>query len=231
MHRKTALAFVAAMTISGLLPATGQASTLSEPFDQALSSAHGLSQTANLPIDALGRPNATVLEQAKALAATLPPQLQAAVLAAVAYFEGSGDSDVQVPDNAPAITQFLWPTVAGACIGGSSNAVGSAVAVPGPTTIPAPGAGAGETAFVFTALGTTALAGEQSMNVQWFNIDSLQWGTTALGDHGINPEGPATLSGTAATGTGRVIAVVSGQVSTTDARCAFFPTAAIVEVK
>ena len=31
-------------------------------------------------------------------------------------------------------------------------------------------------------------------------------GTAALDNHGINPDGPATLSGTAATGRGRVVA-------------------------
>lgn len=184
-----------------------------------------------LPVDELGRPKPQILAQARAIAQTLPSDLRAAVLSGVAFFEGDGKSDVKLPEGSVNFKQFYWPTVSGKCIGGTQDSVGSAIAVPGPTKIPAPGAKTGETAFLFTALGTSALSGKQAMKVQWFNIDTLKWGETPLGDNGINKEGPATVSGTAKTGKGRIVAVVSGTVNTKDAGCRFIPTAAFFEVK
>ena len=110
--------------------------------------------------------------------------------------------------------------------------MGSAIAVPGPAEIPAPGAAEGQTAFVFTALGTAPAAPEQGgMTVNWANINTLRTGATSLGNHGINPDGPATLSGTADTGHGTVVAVVSGTVHTEDGPCTFIPTAAIIDAR
>ena len=110
--------------------------------------------------------------------------------------------------------------------------MGSAIAVPGPTEMPAPGAKSGETVFLFTALGTPPAAREQGgMNVQWFNLDTLRSGITSLNNNGINQDGPTTLSGTAQTGKGTVIALLSGGVNTQESRCNFAPTAAFLEVK
>lgn len=235
MHHRIALALAAACAIAGIAPATAGAA----PIDDATSGATqsmatpvaDLMSSVGAPVDSLGRPNTDALNKARELAGTLPAELSGPILAAVAYFEGTGESDVQVPENGPQFTQFLWPSVAGNCIGGNSNSTGTAIAVPGPAEIPAPGAKEGEAAFVFTALGTAPAAGQQGMNVQWFNVDTMKSGTAALDNHGINPDGPATLSGTAATGRGRVVALISGDVSTQDARCSFIPTAGIFEVK
>lgn len=182
-------------------------------------------------IDELGRPTKPVLDAARHVSDVLPTPLRTAVLAAVAFYEGTGSSAVALPQGGPGFTQFIWPSVAGTCIDGTMDAVGSAIAVPGPAEIPAPGAAKGDVAFLFTALGTSAAAGNQVMAVSWFNLNNFRWGRTPLQDHGINPEGPATVSGTAHTGTGTVVAVVSGAVGTKDASCNFFPTAAIIEVK
>ncbi|WP_460490817.1 Rv1157c family protein, partial [Corynebacterium nasicanis] len=93
-------------------------------------------------------------------------------------------------------------------------------------------AAAGQTAFVFTALGTAPAAATQGgMHVNWVNINTLQHGAVPLGNHGINPEGPATLSGTADTGHGTVVAMVSGRVHTADGPCDFIPTAAIIDAR
>lgn len=69
------------------------------------------------------------------------------------------------------------------------------------------------------------------MTVHWFNLSTLQGGAAPLGNHGINPDGPATISGVANTGRGRVIAMVSGTVGTGDGPCTFLPTTMYFEVK
>nr|WP_278724096.1 hypothetical protein [Corynebacterium accolens] len=189
------------------------------------------------PLDELGRPTPETQDRVRAFAAQpwIPEEARNAILSGLAFFAGNGDGDggVALPqgDN-PHFRQFYWPTVSAHCIGGTNAATGSAIAVPGPTEIPAPGAGEGETAFLFTALGTPPAAPDQGgMHVQWFNINTLQSGITPLHNNGINQDGPTTLSGTAHTGKGLVIALLSGSVNTTEARCDFAPTAAFLEVK
>ena len=187
------------------------------------------------PLDQLGRPTPQTQAQIRNFANQpwLPAQMRDAILSALAFSVGdNGDGGPPLPENAPVFTQFYWPTVAGSCIGGELDAVGTAIAVPGPAEIPAPGAAAGQTAFVFTALGTAPALPEQGgMNVTWFNLDTLRNGVTPLGNYGINPDGPATLSGTANTGNGTVVAIVSGAVRTEDATCSFLPTAAIIDAR
>jgi hypothetical protein len=187
------------------------------------------------PLDELGRPTPQTQAQVRDFADQpwVPADMRNAILSALAFTSGvNGDGGPELPEDAPAFTQFYWPTVSGSCIGGELDAVGSAIAVPGPAAIPAPGAAAGQTAFVFTALGTAPAVQEQGgMNVTWFNLNTLRQGVTPLGNHGINPDGPATLSGTADTGHGTVVAVVSGDVRTEDATCNFVPTAAIIDAR
>lgn len=193
------------------------------------------SAQSSLPLDELGRPTQPVLDQARGFAEQpwLPEDFRNAILTAVGFFEGGDEGGPPLPDDAPQLTQFAWPTVAGDCIGGGGDSVGSAIAVPGPTEIPAPGAGPGQTAFLFTALGTAPAAEVQGgMYVHWININTLQTGATALENNGINQEdGPATISGTANTGHGTVLAMAVGDVRTEDATCSFLPTGALVEVR
>lgn len=187
------------------------------------------------PLDQLGRPTPQTQTQVRDFANQpwVPADMRNAILSALAFSSGdNGDGGPPLPENAPTFTQFYWPTVSGSCIGGELDAVGTAIAVPGPAEIPAPGAAAGQTAFVFTALGTAPALPEQGgMNVTWFNLNTLQNGVTPLGNYGINPDGPATLSGTADTGHGTVVALVSGDVRTEDATCTFIPTAAIIDAR
>ena len=90
----------------------------------------------------------------------------------------------------------------------------------------------GQAAFVFTALGTPPAATDQGLlYAYWINLDTLRTGVTPLVNNGINPLGPATLSGTADTGSGRVLAVVGGSVRTSTNVCAFAPTAASFHVR
>lgn len=197
-------------------------------------------------IDSLGRPTPAVLNQIRDFAnqSFVGPTTRSALLKAADFFEGTGKPGVELPvADAPIFTQFGWPTVAGNCIGGTQRATGTAIAVPGPALLPLPGVAAGETAFVFTALGTGKLAAEQPapMNVNWININTRESGVTKLGDGGINPTGPATVTGTAHTGSGTVLAWLSGAVTVETgevneagqpitAQCNFLPTGAVVHV-
>ncbi len=223
--RTVALSSAIALTIAGTLApvtATAQAAPLPDL------SSHN-------PLDELGRPTPRTQQEIRAFANQpwMPPALRDALLSGLAFTAGTnGDGGPELPDNAPRFTQFYWPTVSGSCIGGELDAVGSAIAVPGPAEIPAPGAAEGQTAFLFTALGTAPAAPEQGgMTVNWANINTLRTGATPLGNYGINPDGPATLSGTADTGHGTVVAVVSGTVHTEDGPCTFIPTVAIIDAR
>lgn len=186
-------------------------------------------------IDPLGRPTRMVADQVNDFAAQpfVPPAVADALRAAVDFYTGRGEpGGPDLPDNAPTFNQFLWPTVSPNCIGPGLHSTASALAVPGPTGIPAPGAAPGQAVFLFTALGTPEAAAEQGgMNVYWINTSTGRTGVTPLGNHGINPTGPATVSGTADTGAGEVLAVVDGSVRTVANSCSFAPTATSFHVR
>ncbi|MCP1387406.1 hypothetical protein M5J20_04285 [Corynebacterium sp. TA-R-1] len=186
-------------------------------------------------LDELGRPTPYVVERVHAFADQpfVPPQVANALRTAVGFYAGTGElGGPPLPEDAPPFTQFYWPTVSSNCIGEGLHSTASAIVVPGPTTTPAPGAGAGQATFVFTALGTPAAADAQGlMRVYWINVDTMRTGVTPLDNNRINIAGPATLSGTADTGFGRVIAVVDGSVRTATNVCSFAPTAATFSVR
>ncbi|NLA56728.1 MAG: hypothetical protein GX859_10655 [Corynebacterium humireducens] len=228
MMRTVAVTTAIALTVVGMVGAAG----LNAPAAQA---APFPDLSSHNPLDELGRPTPRTQEEIRSFANQpwMPADLRNALLSGLAFAAGvNGDGGPELPDNAPRFTQFYWPTVSGSCIGGELDAVGSAIAVPGPAEIPAPGAADGQMAFVFTALGTAPATPEQGgMTVNWANINTLRTGATPLGNHGINPDGPATLSGAADTGHGTVVAVVSGTVHTEDGPCTFIPTAAIIDAR
>ncbi|MEU0543477.1 hypothetical protein [Nocardia sp. NPDC005978] len=180
-------------------------------------------------------PQAAILAQARAILATLnlPPQIKSTLERIITFLDGSGGGGVDIPQDGPVISQFLWPTLGKGCISASGDSVGTALAVAGPATLPPPGPANGQTGFVFTALGTKKPTEIQTppMTVQWINLDTRQSGVQNLTDEAkINPDGPATLSAIANTGSGRVVAVVSGSLTTqADAEsqpitCSFLPT-------
>ncbi|MGV0435248.1 Rv1157c family protein [Corynebacterium ureicelerivorans] len=186
-------------------------------------------------LDPLGRPTPETVARVNAFADQpyVPVEVGNTLRTAVQFFAGTGElGGPALPADAPQFTQFYWPTVSGNCIGQGLHSTASAIAVPGPAASPAPGAGPGQTTFVFTALGTPAAAQEQGqMQVYWVNLTSLRTGVTPLGNYGINPAGPATLSATADTGSGHVLAVAHGSVRTIDNVCPFAPTAASIDVR
>lgn len=186
-------------------------------------------------------PQAELLAQARALldASNLPPQTKATLERVITFLDGSGGGGPALPpENGPVISQFLYPTVGKGCIGGTSDSVGAALAVPGPAHLPPPGPKAGEAGFVFTALGTSQATDNQPnpLVVDWVNIDHPKTGRTTLTTAArINPGGPATLSAIAETGPGRVLAVISGGLTTqadggTPVTCSFLPTVGTVFV-
>ncbi|MBF6300712.1 hypothetical protein IU459_24665 [Nocardia amamiensis] len=179
-------------------------------------------------------PQSAILDQARRLLATLnlPPQIKSTLERIITFLDGSGGGGPEVPQDGPVIAQFLYPTIGKGCISPTADSVGTALAVPGPATLPPPGPQAGQTGFVFTALGTKSPTPVQNppMTVQWLNLDTRQSGVLPLTDEAkINPEGPATLSAIANTGSGRIVAVVGGSLTTQagDAEprtCSFLPT-------
>lgn len=152
--------------------------------------------------------------------------------------EGNADKPgIAIPENAPPVAQFGWPTLAPNCMAGTAQAMGTAVAIPGPATLPLPGVPSGHTSFIFTALGTGPATDKQStaMRVNWINISTKVMGHTLLTRGLVNPEGPGTLTGVAKTGTGTVLAVLSGGISTQERtstmNCEFAPTIGLVNVR
>ncbi|MGW0245237.1 Rv1157c family protein [Nocardia goodfellowii] len=182
---------------------------------------------------AQGGPQAAILAQARALLATLnlPPQIKATLERIITFLDGSGGGGPTLPQDGPVIAQFLYPSIGKGCISSSADSVGTALAVPGPAQLPPPGPKAGQTGFVFTALGTKSPTAVQNppMTVQWINLNTGKSGVQNLTDDAkINPEGPATLSAIADTGSGRVVAVVGGSLTTQAAdaeprTCSFLP--------
>jgi hypothetical protein len=130
------------------------------------------------------------------------------------------------PD-APVTQDFLYPSISNGCLQDGGNVLATAITVAGPAKIPAPGPAAGQTAYVFTAVGTPAPAAEQRLplNVTWVNLTTGKSGSATLKPRpDINPDGPTTLSAIVDTGSGSIISTIFGQVTTTEKQCQFMPT-------
>ncbi|QNG18044.1 hypothetical protein G4H71_03890 [Rhodococcus triatomae] len=171
------------------------------------------------PADIADNPQADLLAQARILLETAPlsDELKSTLERVITFLDGSGGGGPDIPEDGPVIAQFLYPTIGQGCIGPESDAVATALAVPGPAHLPPPGPGVGQAGFVFTALGTAPAADHpaQPLTATWINIDNGWRGDVDLTNQArINPDGPATLSGIADTGSGRVLAVISGGITT-----------------
>ncbi|HEX5143568.1 MAG TPA: hypothetical protein VFW21_06840 [Mycobacterium sp.] len=162
----------------------------------------------------------------EALAAPAPaPAPQAAPVPAPAPAPAPGASGFG-PD-APVTQTFMYPSIGNGCLADGGNSIATAISVAGPATIPAPGPVAGQTAYVFTAVGTSAPAAVQKLplNVTWVNLTTGKSGTATLKPRpDINPEGPTTLSAIVDTGSGSIMSTIFGQVTTVDKQCQFMPT-------
>jgi hypothetical protein len=130
------------------------------------------------------------------------------------------------PDTPPT-QDFMYPSISNGCLADGGNVLATAISVAGPATIPAPGPAAGQTAYVFTAVGTPAPAAEQKLplNVTWVNLSTGKSGSATLKPRpDINPNGPTTLTAIVDTGSGSIISTIFGQVTTTEKQCQFMPT-------
>jgi len=133
----------------------------------------------------------------------------------------------QFGPDAPTTQDFLYPSISNGCLKDGGNVLATAISVAGPAKIPAPGPAAGQTAYVFTAIGTPGPAAEQKLplNVTWVNLTTGKSGSATLTPRpDINPDGPTTLSVIADTGSGSIMSTIFGQVTTTERQCQFMPT-------
>ena len=130
------------------------------------------------------------------------------------------------PD-APPTQEFMYPSIGNGCLANGGNVIATAISVAGPALIPKPGPKAGQTAYVFTAIGTPGPAPEQKLplNVTWVNLTTGKSGTATLKPNpDINPDGPTTLVAITDTGSGSILSTIFGQVTTSDRQCTFLPT-------
>jgi hypothetical protein len=130
------------------------------------------------------------------------------------------------PD-APPTQDFMYPSISNGCLADGGNVLAPALSVAGPAKIPAPGPKAGQTAYVFTAMGTSGPADVQKLplNVTWVNLTSGKSGSATLKPSpDINPQGPTTLTAIVDTGSGSIMSTIFGQVTTKDKQCQFMPT-------
>lgn len=128
---------------------------------------------------------------------------------------------------APPTQDFMYPSISNGCLADGGNVLATAISVAGPAKIPTPGPGPGQTAYVFTAVGTPGPAAEQKLplNVTWVNLTTGKSGSATLKPRpDINPEGPTTLTAIVDTGSGSILSTIFGQVTTTERQCQFMPT-------
>jgi hypothetical protein len=130
------------------------------------------------------------------------------------------------PDTPPT-QDFMYPSISNGCLKDGGNVLATAISVAGPAKIPTPGPGPGQTAYVFTAVGTPGPAAEQKLplNVTWVNLTTGKSGSATLTPRpDINPQGPTTLTAIVDTGSGSIMSTIFGQVTTTEKQCQFMPT-------
>jgi hypothetical protein len=135
--------------------------------------------------------------------------------------------DAAFGPDAPPTQDFMYPSISNACLKDGGNVLATAISVAGPAKIPTPGPGPGQTAYVFTAVGTPGPAAEQKLplNVTWVNLTTGKSGSATLQPRSdINPDGPTTLTAIVDTGSGSIISTIFGQVTTTEKQCQFMPT-------
>jgi hypothetical protein len=130
------------------------------------------------------------------------------------------------PDSPPT-QEFMYPSIGNGCLANGGNVIATAISVAGPAPIPKPGPKGGQTAYVFTAIGTPGPAAEQKLplNVTWVNLTTGKSGTATLKPNpDINPAGPTTLVAITDTGSGSILSTIFGQVTTSEKQCTFLPT-------
>jgi hypothetical protein len=201
----------------------------------AAAPAPGTPAPAGMPPASAPAPDAVVApapvpNPAPAAAPAATPAPAAAPAAAPAPAPNPAPAPGAAPDfgpGAPITQDFMYPSIGSNCLADGSSAIAAALSVAGPATIPLPGPQAGQTAYVFTAVGTPGPAEVQKLplNVTWVNLTTGKSGTVTLKPRtDINPDGPTTLTGIADTGSGSIMSTIFGQVTTKEKQCQFLPT-------
>jgi len=180
---------------------------------------------------------APVPANAVPVAAAMPPVAAPAAAPALAAPAPAPDAPVPAPapkaaapgfsPDAPPMQDFMYPSISNGCAAGGGNVLAPVLSVAGPAKIPAPGPKASQTAYVFTALGTSGPAEVQKLplNVTWVNLTTGKSGSATLKPQAdINPQGPTTLTAVVDTGSGSIMSTIMGQVTTKDKQCQFMPT-------
>jgi hypothetical protein len=183
--------------------------------------AAGPGQAPAAPAPANAVPVAAAAPPAAPAPAAAPAPVPAAPAPAPEAATGSFSPD------APPTQDFMYPSISNNCGGDGGTVMAPVLSVAGPAKIPAPGPKAGQTAYVFTAVGTPGPADQQKLplNVTWVNLTTGKSGSATLKPQAdINPQGPTTLTATVDTGSGSIMSTVFGQVSTKDKQCQFMPT-------
>ena len=168
------------------------------------------------------------------VAAAVPPAGPAPAAAPAAPPAAPAPAPAATPPVAPGFSpdspptqDFMYPSISNGCAADGGNVLATALSVAGPAKIPTPGPNAGQTAYVFTAIGTPGPADVQKLplNVTWVNLTTGKSGSVTLKTQpDINPAGPTTLTAIADTGSGSVMSTIFGQVTTKDKQCQFMPT-------
>jgi hypothetical protein len=167
------------------------------------------------------------------VAAPVPPAAPAPAAAPVAPPAAPAPAAAATPaapgfsPDSPPTQDFMYPSISNGCAADGGNVLATALSVAGPAKIPTPGPQAGQTAYVFTAIGTPGPADVQKLplNVTWVNLTTGKSGSVTLKTQpDINPAGPTTLTAIADTGSGSVMSTIFGQVTTKDKQCQFMPT-------
>lgn len=198
-------------------PAPAVAPTVTPPVAAPPASAPAPAPDAAQPVAVPGPPPAPPAPRA---AAPAPASAAPAPAAAPSPASGFGA-------DAPPTQDFMYPSIGPNCVADGSNSIATALSVAGPAKIPLPGPGPGQTAYVFTAVGTPGPADVQRLplNVTWVNLTTGKSGSATLRPRSdINPDGPTTLTVIADTGSGSIMSTIFGQVTTKDRQCQFMPT-------
>jgi hypothetical protein len=156
-----------------------------------------------------------------------PPPAPTAVPPAPAPAPAPAAAAPNLGPDSPPTQDFIYPSIGTNCLADGSSSIATALSVAGPAKIPLPGPGPGQTAYVFTAVGTPGPAEVQRLplNVTWVNLATGKSGSVTLKPRtDINPDGPTTLTAIADTGSGSIMSTIFGQVTTKDRQCQFMPT-------
>ncbi len=184
------------------------------------------------PAPAAAAPPATPPVAAAALGPAEPPAAAAVPAPAPPAPAAAAPAPAPAPaadfgPDAPPTQDFMYPSIGTNCLADGTSSIATALSVAGPAKIPTPGPGPGQTAYVFTAVGTPGPAEVQKLplNATWVNLTTGKSGTIALKPRtDINADGPTTLTAIADTGSGSIISTIFGQVSTKERQCQFMPT-------